>query len=210
MPRYVDPVERRREITAAAVRILARSGPRSLTLRSLGEELGGSITLVTHFISNREHLFSAMLDDLLSSWDGELEELENGAGAEDRLRILLHWMLPMTERDREEEAAWIALLPHRSEHDTIAQSFEKMEIHVRAMLRKRLLDLADVDIDVEAATAFLRASAKGIALSAVEHPNLWPADVQRQTIELALQAVVQGIRVRDGARPSEHRAVDRT
>ncbi len=94
MPRHVDPAQRRREITVAAVRILARSGPRSLTLKSLAEELGGSITLVTHFFSNREDLFSAVVQELTEGYDHELAEMEAGASPVERLRILLQWMVP--------------------------------------------------------------------------------------------------------------------
>ena len=74
MPRYVDPLTRRMEITSAAMRILARGGPQALTLKSLAEEMGGSITLVTHFISNRAELFTAVVDDLTESYDEELRK----------------------------------------------------------------------------------------------------------------------------------------
>jgi AcrR family transcriptional regulator len=200
MPRHVDPIERRREITSAAVRILARSGPRNLTLKSLGEELGGSITLVTHFFANREDLFSAVVDDLIAAYDAELADLEEGAGPEERLRILLHWMLPLDAEDREQEAGRIALITHRSEHDSIEQFFAKMERQMRSMLRQHLADL-DLGVDLDVATAFLRSSVNGIVLSAVEHPELWPPDAQRQAIELALQAVMREVQA---PRPRTH------
>lgn len=189
MPRHVDPFQRRREITSAAVRILARSGPRNLTLKSLGEELGGSITLVTHFFANREDLFSAVVDDLIGTYGPELENLEEGAGPEERLRILLHWLLPTDDDSLEQEAGRIAMIAHRSEHRSIDQFFHKMEREMRSRIRQHLADL-DLDLDLDAATSFLRASVNGIVLSAVEHPDLWPADAQRQAIELALQAVI--------------------
>ncbi len=190
MPRQVDPDKRRREIASAAIRILARSGPRKLTLKSLGEELGGSITLVTHFFANRDDLFSAVVDDLIEVYDGELAGLEEGAGPEERLRILLHWMLPLDAEDREQEAGRIAMITHRTEHASIDQFFDKMERQMRSRLRQHLSAL-DLAVNVEVATGFLRATVNGIVLSAVEHPDLWPAEAQREAIELALQAVLK-------------------
>ena len=192
MPRPVDPIARRREISAAAVRILARSGPQNLTLKSLGEELGGSITLVTHFFTNRQDLFSAVVDDLIGTYDAQLADLEVGAGPEERLRILLHWMLPLDKVTREQEAGRIALITHRSEHVSVDQFFDKMERQMRSMLRKHLTDL-DLGVDLDLAVAFLRSSVNGIVLSAIEHPDLWPPDAQRQAIELALQAVLREV-----------------
>lgn len=189
MPRQVDPYQRRREITSAAIRILARSGPRNLTLKSLGEELGGSITLVTHFFANRDDLFNAVVDDLIEAYDSELAGLEEGAGPEERLRILLNWMLPIEAEDREQEAGRIAMITHRAEHTSIAQFFDKMEQQMRAMLRQHLAAL-DLTVDIEAATGFLRAAVNGLVLSAVEHPELWPAEAQKEAIDLALSAVL--------------------
>ena len=190
MPRQVDPYQRRREITSAAIRILARSGPRNLTLKSLGEELGGSITLVTHFFANRDDLFSAVVDDLIEAYDAELAGLEEGVGPEERLRILLNWMLPLDAEDREQEAGRIAMITHRAEHASIAQFFDKMEQQMRSMLREHLTAL-DLAVDIEVATGFLRATVNGLVLSAVEHPDLWPAKAQQDAIELALRAVLR-------------------
>ena len=59
----------RREVARAAIQLLARRGPRGLTLRALAEEMGGSITLVTHFFPNRRALLDAVLDYLPSPLD---------------------------------------------------------------------------------------------------------------------------------------------
>lgn len=188
MPRFVDPAQRRREITVAAVRILARSGPRSLTLKSLAEELGGSITLVTHFFSNREDLFSAVVQELTEGYDHELEALEAGASPFERLRILLQWMVPLDAEGIEAEAGRVALITHRGDHESIDNFFNVMELRMRSLIRGHLEDLS-VDLDLEFATAYLRATTNGVTLSAIEHPDLWPAELQKQVLDVALNAL---------------------
>lgn len=188
MPRYVDPAQRRREITVAAVRILARSGPRSLTLKSLAEELGGSITLVTHFFANREDLFSAVVQELTEGYDHELADLEDGAGPVERLRILLQWMAPLDADGVEAEAGRVALIPHRGDHKGIDDFFNVMEDRMRGLIRGHLKDIGTVR-DLDFATAYLRATTNGVTLSAIEHPDLWPTELQKQVLDVAMSAL---------------------
>ncbi|MEO5662669.1 MAG: TetR/AcrR family transcriptional regulator [Nocardioides sp.] len=188
MPRQVDPAERRRDITAAAVRIMAKRGPRSLTLKSLAEELGGSITLVTHFFSNREDLFSAVVQELAEGYGNELEDMEAGASPVERLRILLQWMIPLDAEGIEAEAGRVALIPQRGEHESIDDFFDVMETRMRGLIRGHLEDIG-IDMDLETATAYLRATTNGVTLSAIEHPDLWPAQLQKDVIDIALKAL---------------------
>lgn len=188
MPRYVDPAQRRRDITVAAVRILARSGPRSLTLKSLAEELGGSITLVTHFFSNREDLFAAVVQELTEGYDHELADLEAGASPAARLRILLEWMVPLNAEGIEAEAGRIALIPHRGDHESIDDFFNVMEERMRGLIRRHLEDVG-AEIDLAFATSYLRATTNGLTLSAIEHPDLWPEKLQKQVLDVALSAL---------------------
>ena len=99
-------------------------------------------------------------------------------------------MLPLDAEDREQEAGRIAMIAHRTEHASIDQFFHKMERQMRSMLRQHLSAL-ELAVNGEVATGFLRATVNGIVLSAVEHPDLWPAEAQREAIELALQAVLK-------------------
>ncbi|MEU9448890.1 TetR/AcrR family transcriptional regulator [Streptomyces sp. NPDC048277] len=188
MPRPIDHHERRLEIANAAIRILAAGGTQALTLKSLAKELGGSITLVTHFFSNRDELFVAITDELISSYDPLMEEVDHGEVGYDRLLNLLRWMVPTEEEDVTAETGRIALVPHRGEHDSIGHFFDAMEDRMRALLRERLRDLVPDD-DLEPSVGYLRALTNGVTLSAVEHPDLWPPD----RIEWVLERGLRGL-----------------
>src|SRR5687768_4852119 len=97
MPRMLDVVQRRRDITSIAIRVLAEVGLDGLTLRSIADELGGSITLVTHIYPTRRDLLLGLAETLLEEYDALLPELEAGRDRPERLRILLEWMLPRSE-----------------------------------------------------------------------------------------------------------------
>ncbi|MFG2044944.1 TetR/AcrR family transcriptional regulator [Dactylosporangium sp. NPDC048998] len=188
MPRPIDVHARRLEITNAAIRILARGGTPALTLKSLAEELGGSITLVTHFFATRKELFAAVTDELVTTYEPMLQELDEGASGPERIYNLLMWMVPSDAEDIETEAGRIALIPHRGEQQSIQYFFDAMEQRMRSLIRERLVGLVPDD-ELDSAVGFLRAMTNGITLSAVEHPDLWPAERVRTVVETALRGL---------------------
>lgn len=188
MPRIVDPHARRQEISEAAIRVLARGGTQALTLKSLAEELGGSITLVTHFFANRDELFVAITDDMIASYDAMFDDTDDGVDAYGRLRSLLTWMSPFTAEDIAMETGRIALIWRRDEHESIAHFFTAMEQRMRSMLRRRLEGLVPTK-DLDNAVAYLRAVTNGLTLSAVEHPDLWPPERIEWVIDRALDGL---------------------
>ena len=187
-PRQIDPVQRRTDITSAAIRILARGGASALTLRSLAKELGGSITLVTHFFSTREDIFTALIDDVASGYEEELAQLEDGADAESRLRILLEWLVPLSDEDVAQEAGRIALISQRGSHAGIDHFFEVMESRVRKLLEDRLAPLLPAK-EVGGAVDYLRATTNGVVLSSVEHPEVWTRERRLAVLETALRTL---------------------
>ncbi|MDR6639497.1 TetR/AcrR family transcriptional regulator [Paenarthrobacter nitroguajacolicus] len=188
MPRQVDPIERRRQITSAAINILATGGASALTLKSLAEELGGSITLVTHFFASREDIFTAVVDDLAESYDSELQALEAGADAAGRLKILLEWMVPLSPQDVDQESGRIALISQRHTHQGIDHFFEVMENRVRGLLSSHLEPVVP-ERDVPQLVDYLRALTNGLALSAVEHPEIWTKERVLGVIHRSIEAL---------------------
>lgn len=188
MPRQVDPIERRRQITSAAINILATGGASALTLKSLAEELGGSITLVTHFFASREDIFTAVVDDLAESYDSELQALEAGADAAGRLKILLEWMVPLSPQDVDQESGRIALISQRHTHQGIDHFFEVMENRVRGLLSSHLEPVVP-ERDVPQLVDYLRALTNGLALSAVEHPEIWTKERVLGVIYRSIEAL---------------------
>jgi AcrR family transcriptional regulator len=188
MPRVVDRAERRREIAYAALRLMSTRGPAALTLRGLADELGGSITLVTHFYRNRAELLEGIASQLIDDYDAQLADLEKGADAETRLHLLLEWMLPLSQDARKEERARVLLNAERHSDLHVQSFFEAMDRKMRALLRDHvtpLVEPASVDITVDA----LRVMVNGVVLSAVEHPRKWPAKRQLALLDHMLDCL---------------------
>lgn len=187
MPRYVDAHARRAEIAATAMSIIAKSGVGALTLRTLAEAMNGSITLVTHFVSNRADLFEVIIDELVAGYDTELAELERGTDDYGRLRRFLEWLLPLTDRDIDREAGRIALNAMREE-PSVDHFFVTVDARIRELMAVHLAPFLPED-EIPPAVDYLRATMNGVTLSAVEHRDHWSARRQLAVLDMALRTL---------------------
>jgi len=183
MPRALDLAQRRRDITSIAIRILSEVGLDGLTLRSIAEELGGSITLVTHIYPTRPDLLLGLAKTLLKEYDALLPELEAGMDRPERLRILLEWMLPRSEGGWSQERSRIVLL---TDPDTGPILAAKMDLRMRTLIRDHLIGLVPAD-ELDEHVDLLRVLTNGIVLASVEHRDDWPAERQVRTLHSALR-----------------------
>ncbi|MEV3914666.1 TetR/AcrR family transcriptional regulator [Streptomyces canus] len=187
MPRYVDHDQRRADIVEAAKHVLANGGPAELTIRSVAKRLGGSITLVTHFYPTRPELMRAVVTAMNEGYDTELADLETGADAHGRLRILLEWMLPLTDQEWVNESGRVQLLSQRGKDASFEEFANSTDARMRDLLRRHLEPLVPED-RVETYVDLLRVTVNGIVLAAVEHHDDWPAKRQLAVLEEALTA----------------------
>ncbi|WP_228044114.1 TetR/AcrR family transcriptional regulator [Streptomyces ferrugineus] len=182
MPRYVDPEERVRDIVGASLQALSEGGLAELTLRKIAQRMGGSITLITHYFANREVLLNAVLEYVLADVDAILEELEQIADPRERLRVALGWFLPDTEEALRQERARVALLTHQGAEPVIRRHLQRMEPAMRAVLVRAVEDLVPAD-ELDGTVDMVRVWVSGIALSVVEHPEIWTPERQHAALK---------------------------
>lgn len=180
---------RRAAILDVSMRLLERAGPAGLTLRAIAEELGGSVTLVTHIYPTRFDLLSAIAEGLLEQYDAELPELEANASPKERLMALLQWMIPLTEEGWQQERVRIMLVADM-DIDSATAVRDRMDTRMRDLIREHLAPLVAQE-RLEPLVDLMRAITDGITLAAVEHRDKWPAERQIATLQTAL--VVLGL-----------------
>ena len=99
MPRIVDHEERRREVAAAVLRVVARSGLNGVTMREVAAESGWSTGVLSHYFDSKRHLLHEALVEVSRQAGLHLREaigLQRTPLA--TLRALLEEMLPLDER----------------------------------------------------------------------------------------------------------------
>lgn len=204
MPRFVDHEQRKAEIVAAVVEAIAEGGFKSFTLRSLAQRMGGSSTLITHYFPNREALLQALLDSAMSEATEQAETLQRIADPHERLHAVLEWFLPNTPESLQLERVRIVLVGHIESEPMVAGFFKQLEEGMRGLMRKSLQEFVDPKA-LEDMVDLLRAWTSGVALSAVEHPEIWSPQRQLAALDRFLSSLSLPMRARPRGRRTRAR-----
>jgi AcrR family transcriptional regulator len=189
LPRSVDHDERRRDIARAAIRLLAKSGPRGLTLRALADELGGSITLVTHFFPNRRALLDAVTSQVIEDSATDLESFQDTQLAPaDRLRAFLMWLLPTTAETLQLERGRVLLSAESDAHFNVQEFFDTWEWTIRNLIERQVAPLVP-ESERQFYVDLLRVVQNGVVLSSVEHPKYWTPEKQTAFIDALVSMI---------------------
>jgi len=184
-----DRDDRARDIHEAALALIARGGYRALTLRSLADELGGSMTLVTYYFPTHSDLMQSVLEYQLAEFDAELRGLEQGADAVTRLQILIDWFLPNDAESWSQEHGRVLMLSQiGGDSEWLRPYLDRVEERMTELLREHLRPLVP-EVELANATDALRLGLNGIVLSAVEHPDLWPPELQSEVMGIVLASL---------------------
>jgi len=189
VPRPVDHDERRRQIARAALKLLSSKGPEGLSMRAVARELGGSLTVVTHYYSTRRELLLDLPQQLAQDWSEDLSELEaQAATPRARLRTLLAWLLPLDRDGLQEEMARFSLLVASTDADS-SEALAGFDDYVRELLRQHVTGLVPDDA-VESSVELFRAFTNGIVVNAVMDPVGWAASRQEALLDLAIGLIL--------------------
>lgn len=183
MAKPLNVEERKQEIARRAFDVLAKDGPAGLTIQAVADEMGGSITLVTHVFPTRAELTRGTVDYFISSLLKH-EEIEKSADPLEVLKTELVRMAPLDDTSRQQERGRVLMIGERDQES--AKIFaDAMENHNRQRLRSCLSGIVPED-HLEQAVDFIRSFVNGLVLSAVEHPKHWTSERQNGIIDLLL------------------------
>ncbi|NYV72775.1 TetR/AcrR family transcriptional regulator [Streptomyces sp. UH6] len=182
MPIFVDHEERREQIVTAATQVLGELGFAKFTLRAVGKRMGGSVTLVTHYFSNRDALLDALLERTLSDARNQQDELMSITDPHERLRATIEYFLPLNEENMRIERARVALASQRGVEPSVAEHMDQIDPGMRALVRVALAEFIPAD-QLEETVDLIRLWTAGVVLSAIEHPETWTQERQLVALE---------------------------
>jgi AcrR family transcriptional regulator len=112
MPARVDHDQRRRQITAALLRIASTRGLQAVTMREVAAEAGVSLRLVQYYFTDKQTLLRSGLDELAARLDRRVREraAARGTGLSARavLEVVLGAILPTDPASRADRTSWAA------------------------------------------------------------------------------------------------------
>lgn len=186
MPKVVDSDERRHDLTDAAARVIARSGPEAATMRAVAAEAGWTTGVLTHYFRDKHELLLATFQASLRH-RRSMRPASADVDAPTRLRRSLlgalpldddrrrHWLVTLaccTQSPAQPELASAQRDAYREYRDHIATLVGELDHDVRTSLDADPVDLAER----------LIALADGLAVQALFDPETWPAERQRRAL----------------------------
>lgn len=192
MPKFVDHDQRRYEIIVATTNVLAREGLKGLSLNAVAKQLGGTVTMITHYYGSKSDLINDLAERMIMAYEQDLDEIESGV--EDplvRLHAFLEWTLPLTDEGMIEERQRIRLIGDCDEIPAIRAMFKKFDVRMRDFIREHLRPLVDIET-LEDNTELLRVVTTGLCLAAVENHHEWPGERQIKVLNRTLSLLGLG------------------
>ncbi|MGX5653341.1 TetR/AcrR family transcriptional regulator [Geodermatophilus nigrescens] len=182
MPVFVDHEQRREQIITAAFQVLGQHGHGKFTLRAVGERLGGSVTLVTHYFPSRDALLDGILQRTLADAQAKQEQLLAIPDPASRLNEVLRYFLLLDEEDVVIERARVGLSANRDIEPTVALHLEQIDHGMRELVRAAIADFVPAD-RLDATVDVIRLWTAGVVLTAIEHPDVWTAERQLEALD---------------------------
>jgi AcrR family transcriptional regulator len=112
VPRRVDHGERRRELTAALLRIASTRGLQAVSMREVAAEAGVSLRVVQYYFTDKKTLMASGITELAARLDRRVREraaaIGTGLPARTVLEVVLGSILPTDEDSRADQLAWTA------------------------------------------------------------------------------------------------------
>ncbi|MFJ7305138.1 TetR/AcrR family transcriptional regulator [Streptomyces sp. NPDC099088] len=190
MPIEVDEARRLDEIAAATIQVARERGVRSVTIRAVAAQLGGSTAMVTNYVSSRSALMLNALRKAEEEWTAEMDEVLDGLTGLERLKAAARWM-STTEHD--DEVLRRLLMEIASAGPAAGEELEELRRVTSRRNRTELVALAAQAglPDPGFGADLLHLLFRGYWLSTLEDPDTWTSDRGAQ-VALALVELLKG------------------
>ncbi|MEU6711632.1 TetR/AcrR family transcriptional regulator [Nonomuraea sp. NPDC046802] len=191
MPKIVDHDERRREVLAAARRVIVRDGIDAATTRAIAKEAGYSNGVLAHYFADKDEILLSALRQSHQRIRARLTGKVEGVTGLAALRELLLDNLPLdaerTQETRLEVSFWSRSLASERLAEVQRAEADELRAAVRDLLgRARADGELRTDDNLDDLTEHLLALVDGLSL----HLLLYPGRLTRVDLErLMLQAL---------------------
>ncbi|MEU3017813.1 TetR/AcrR family transcriptional regulator [Nocardiopsis sp. NPDC007018] len=200
MPKIVDHEERRRALAEALWRVIARSGPQTVSIRTVAAEAGLSSGALRHYFQTREELLVFALDlseeRVVRRMREHSRDQDPDATVVERAAGFAEHMLPLDEIRRAEYRVWEATGIIGERDPRLEERWNQQRGLYRQLVGAlgglpRLDDPARTHPDpwLEDWASFLHTFVDGLSLQMMVNPDQVPPDTARARLRAFLTHV---------------------
>ena len=190
MPPKLDAGRRRAEVVAAALRIVARDGAASLSLRKVADEAGLNVGSVRHYFDGSDDLLTATADDVGRRMGGRLarHRLDGVAGDwREGVAAFVEEVLPLDAERRDEAAVLLEFILASRTRPLLAEATARMGRDLHDALAAALASVGVPDHEHEATR--LSALVGGLTLDTVTPHGTLTAEQVREALRRHLDSL---------------------
>ena len=192
MPKVVDPVERRRELAEAVLRVIRRDGLEQASVRNVAREAGLSMGSLRHYFASQSELMVFAFRTIIDRIESRLARLEPESDPRRRAERVLAELLPLDDERRAENELWLAFTSRALVDPALGDLRDEGYDALRAGCRAILTDLSAAGLaptDVHTETERLHALLDGLAVHAAMRPDIHTAESLKAAIGRHLDAL---------------------
>jgi AcrR family transcriptional regulator len=194
MPKTVDHDERRRELAAAAWRVIAAHGIDEVTTRQIARESGYSNGVLQHYFENKDEILLGALQLSHVEINERYRLLTDDVSAVDGLRSVLYDNLPEDDQraleTRVEMSFWVRALSNANLRAVQVTESSTLQNLLRGLAERAQQDEAlGADVDRDTLTAVLAALIDGLSLHALLYPERFPGGRATALMDFVLNLV---------------------
>lgn len=193
MPIYVDHAQRRAELVAVAIDLIAENGLESASVRSIASRAGYSAVVVAHYFRNKAELLRQAFERTIELTAIRIDEaIAAGCDVLATLEIMLPTEPVSSKTWKVWFAFWGAALSEPAYQAAQAtRGREGRDIITRVLDRSDIAEAAAGGRDMQSAR--LLALIAGIAAIATFDPEQWQPEFQRRILRSELEALKNGV-----------------
>lgn len=173
MPKFVDPIARRRELAQAVWRVVRRDGLERASVREVAREARVSTGSLRHYFGSQAELMVFAMRLVIEHVEERLAALEIPADPLPAARVVFAELLPLDEERRAENEVWLAFTARSLVEPELRELSHEAYDLLRAACKKWVAPLrpgaAAETVELEAERLF--ALLDGLAVHGAMHPE---------------------------------------
>lgn len=194
MPRHADHAERRRELTAAATRVIAAEGLAAATVRRISDEAGHSTGVLTRYFDTKADVILAAVNEAVQRFVQRAAHATQDTRGLARLEALLMTDLPDVDEADDDTRLWLDLWAAAPTDPNIAAACRLLYQRWREELTSAMEEAIAVGelpraLLVAREVDLLMATMDGLCVQAIIEPERWPPTALREALSDRIAAL---------------------
>jgi AcrR family transcriptional regulator len=192
MPIVVDHAERRRYVIDIASRVLAKSGLRGVTVRSVARAAGCSTAVVSHYFKNKDELLTLIFRHNISDTAARGDAALAASGGD--LRAYLVENMALDDHRLDNWRIWHAYIAQLLSHpdivviqkETVVERLEQWTAILESMNARGLLKPG---LNLRVIAERLLSMIQGLAVQVLFDIDAWPPERQHAVLDSELRTI---------------------